>query len=423
MATSTGPISDLIVETATDFKVSTRIYSDGAIFEEELERIFERTWVYVAHESEVQEPGDYLTTYIGRQPVIVSRGADGQIHVMVNACRHRGNTVCREERGNTATFRCAYHGWVYKCSGELLNITERGRYPEGFGEDLTGLVQVPRVTNYRGLVFASFNPQGESVEEYLGGVKKYVDLWIERSPTGRIRVLPPHKFLVSGNWKYQVDNSVEGYHAWHVHKSAFMTMRHSLASQADYGGEREEGRIIGFEHGHGVMERPGMTSMDKAIFAEYFDCLVKSYGDERAREIVYGRNIVVFPNLALLENNIRVVSPRAVDSTEMYSYFFDFEGVPDPVNSDNLRDSQWRRGTMSFVNSDDLEMFSSNQGGARATRLHWTTIAKGMHDETVLPEGGRAGKHIHDETGVRAVYREWARLMSGNGQEQEELRR
>lgn len=403
---------DMVAEAPEDFRVRTSVYSDPAVFEDEMERIFETSWIYVAHESEVSEPGDYITTYMGRQPVIVSRGDDGEIHIMYNTCRHRGNAVCRQERGNSPFFRCPYHGWLYKNTGELVGITEKGRYPDGFGQELTGLLKVPRVAGYRGLVFASLSPRGESLDEFLGPLKRHIDLWAELSPTGRIRVLPPHKFLFSGNWKYQMENTVEGYHAWFVHQSAFNVMKRSLADRGDYGGEKDEGRVIGFKYGHAVMERPGMTSMDKAAFADYMDCLVKSYGAERARQITYGRNVWVFPNLGLLENNIRVLHPLAVDKTEMHSFFFLMEGVPDHVNTDNLRDSQWRRGTMGFVNTDDLEMFSSSQGGVQGTKMEWIYLSKGIHDEISHPNGERVGRHIHDETALRAMYREWIRLMA-----------
>ncbi|HVA24347.1 MAG TPA: Rieske 2Fe-2S domain-containing protein, partial [Chloroflexota bacterium] len=106
-------IHDLVVESDHDFRVRTDVYTDPAIFELEMRRIFETTWVYVAHESEIPNPGDYVSTSIGLQPVIASRGDDGQVHVLLNRCRHRGSAVCRLERGHAEQFKCPYHGWVY----------------------------------------------------------------------------------------------------------------------------------------------------------------------------------------------------------------------------------------------------------------------------------------------------------------------
>ena len=90
-----------------DDRVSGRVYYDPAVFEEELAKIWYRDWIYVAHESEIPEPGDYVTRRIGLQPVIVSRDEDGAVHLLLNRCMHRGNTVCQSERGNAHAFRCA----------------------------------------------------------------------------------------------------------------------------------------------------------------------------------------------------------------------------------------------------------------------------------------------------------------------------
>ena len=105
--------SDLVIEGETDFRIHTSIYSDSDIFALEMDRIFRRTWVYVAHESELPDPGDYVTTTLGTQPVIVTRDAGGQVHVLLNHCRHRGSAVCRADRGHAEQFVCPYHNWVY----------------------------------------------------------------------------------------------------------------------------------------------------------------------------------------------------------------------------------------------------------------------------------------------------------------------
>src|SRR6266849_5234660 len=103
-------------------RINGRIYYDPAIFREELEKIWYREWIYVAHESEVPEPGDYVTRQLGLQPVIVSRDEERKIHPMLNRCMHRGNTVCQSDRGNSHAFRCAYHGWTYDNRGALVGV-------------------------------------------------------------------------------------------------------------------------------------------------------------------------------------------------------------------------------------------------------------------------------------------------------------
>src|SRR5579884_2824017 len=137
-------------------RVHGRVYYDPAIFELEMERIFGRCWVYVAHETEISEPGDYRATTIGLQPVIVTRDADsGAIQVLYNRCRQRAATVCQDEAGTAHYFRCAYHGWTYNNRGELIGVPYRQGYGPAFTSAEYGLVRVPRVASYRGFIFAS----------------------------------------------------------------------------------------------------------------------------------------------------------------------------------------------------------------------------------------------------------------------------
>src|SRR5699024_997172 len=143
--------SDYVREDA----VHGKIYTDETVFKMELEKIFEKTWVYVAHESEVANPGDYKTTRMGKQPVIVTRSADNnEINVLLNRCRHRGASVCQEESGNANAFRCAYHGWTYSNSGKLLGVPMKDGYPDDFDRDEMSLMRVPRVNRYAGFIFA-----------------------------------------------------------------------------------------------------------------------------------------------------------------------------------------------------------------------------------------------------------------------------
>src|ERR1700693_1196986 len=138
-----------------DDRVSGRVYYDPAVFDEELEKIWYRDWIYVAHESEIPEPGDYVTRRIGLQPVIVSRDEDGAVYLLLNRCMHRGTTVCQSERGNAHAFRCAYHGWTYNNRGDLVGVPYAGGYDKSFRKEEFGLAKVPRGASHRGLILAS----------------------------------------------------------------------------------------------------------------------------------------------------------------------------------------------------------------------------------------------------------------------------
>src|ERR1700682_1333280 len=149
-------------------RINGRIYYDPAIFREELDKIWYREWVYVAHESEVPEPGDYVTRQIGLQPVIVSRDDAGKVHLLLNRCTHRGNTICQSERGNSHAFRCAYHGWTFSSRGDLVGVPYAAGYGTSFRKEEYPLAKVPRVGSYRGLIFASLSHDGPALEDRLG---------------------------------------------------------------------------------------------------------------------------------------------------------------------------------------------------------------------------------------------------------------
>src|SRR5919202_797352 len=135
-------------------RVHRAVYTDAAIFELEMERIFGRAWLVLGHESQVREAGDYFTTRMGREPVIVTRHEDRSVRVLVNRCAHRGSMVCAEGRGRAERFVCPYHGWSYDRAGELKAVPFASGYaPEKLRE--LRLATAPRVALYRGFIFAS----------------------------------------------------------------------------------------------------------------------------------------------------------------------------------------------------------------------------------------------------------------------------
>jgi phenylpropionate dioxygenase-like ring-hydroxylating dioxygenase large terminal subunit len=414
-----GRYSGLVEEEAADFRVAPRVYTDPGLFEAELEHIFHRGWVYVGHTSEVATPGAFKTTRLGRRPILLSRDEAGALHVLLNVCRHRGAAVCREAAGEAASFQCPYHGWVYGLDGQLRGISERAGYPAAFGADLDGLLRVPRVAEYRGLIFASLSAAGESLERWLGGAREYIDLWADLSPTGRVAVRPAHRYSYQGNWKFQLENTVDGYHPRFVHESAFKTREHFGGRPVrDMASSLDQGYTIGFDdHGHAVLEWPegtdnSVTKMPRALADDWVGKLQTRLGAERTRQVLTRRHVVIMPNLVLMDVNIRVIQPLAVDRTEVYSHFIAIEDVPDGVNQSRLRDVQGRLGTTGMINTDDVEMFAACQTGLQTPELEWVRFARGLGREERLANGARRASYT-DETPQRALYRAWGRLMEG----------
>jgi len=190
-------------------QVHSRLYYDEAIFQEEMDRIFSHNWVYVGHETEVVEPGEFVGRWIGLQPVILVRDRQRRLHLLLNRCRHRSNTVCQLERGNAAGgFRCAYHGWTYAASGELIGMPYPGGYAPGdFDKAEHGLLEVA-LEGYQGFLFGHLNPDGRSLLEHIGAASTLLDQVINLAPEGEVMLragMLKHKYRA--NWKMTIRQS------------------------------------------------------------------------------------------------------------------------------------------------------------------------------------------------------------------------
>src|ERR1700729_2012220 len=179
-----------VVSLVKPASVHRSLYNDPAIFEIELERVFGSAWIYVGHESQVREPGDYFCTQVARKPIVVVRGPDRALHVLHNQCAHRGSLVVANDKGNTNEFQCCYHGWTYHLDGRLKAVPLQNGYPRDFDpkNPKTAMTQVPRVKSYRGFVFASEAEDGPSLEDFLGHMATSFDDMVDRAPGGEIEV-------------------------------------------------------------------------------------------------------------------------------------------------------------------------------------------------------------------------------------------
>ncbi|HKR90146.1 MAG TPA: Rieske 2Fe-2S domain-containing protein [Phenylobacterium sp.] len=223
-------------------------FQDDRVFRAEMERIFTRSWVFVAHETELPRSGDFVSRRIGLDQVIVTRTSDGAFNVLLNHCRHRGTPVCMEDAGNSTHFRCPYHGWTYKNNGDFVGAPELSMaYGERPDRKIWGLIRAPRVESVYGFIFACLSEDGPDLKAYLGGAGWMFDAIFGLHPDGLRVLAPPERFIIRADWKSGAENfSGDSYHVGTAHYSA--TLSGFAAGDLRNNGDKADGFL--FENGH-----------------------------------------------------------------------------------------------------------------------------------------------------------------------------
>ena len=242
-------------------RLDRAVFTDAQLFELEMKYIFEGNWIYLAHESQLPNNNDYITMFMGRQPIIISRTRKGELTAVLNACAHRGAMVCRRKKDNRSSWTCPFHGWTYSNDGRLLKVKEAkgAGYPEQFNKDGShDLTKVPRFESYRGFLFGSLNPDVPSLAEHLGESAKIIDLIVDQSPDGLEVLRGGSSYIYDGNWKLQTENGADGYHVSATHWNyAATTSRRKEQEKGDTvramsagGWAKQGGGFYSFENGH-----------------------------------------------------------------------------------------------------------------------------------------------------------------------------
>lgn len=415
MSSTLAPDPAAIDRLVLDDRVHRTLYTDPAIFDLEMERIFARTWVYLAHESELAAIGDYKTAHLGRQPVIVARTESGGLVAMLNRCMHRAAVICRDERGNSNFFRCPYHGWTYRNDGKLIGVPRRQRYPADYDLSELDALMLPRLESYRGFVFGSLNPDVPPLAEHLAQARPWLDRMLDLSVEGRLALRDgAHRHVFNGNWKLQAENTVDGYHAMFLHET-FFTIQKRHASESVRLAPRDEnlGWTMAFDNGHALLARnlpEHELAATRESFPAYYERLEALRGKERMRELLAQMNLLIFPNLFVLLNQVRVLRPVAVDRTEVMMYPTSLEGAPDELNVARRREHEQGFAPAGFIGPDDYAAFECVTEGLQASAAEWLVLLRGIHEETTEPDGTRRGMPS-DETPQRGIYRRYRELM------------
>jgi phenylpropionate dioxygenase-like ring-hydroxylating dioxygenase large terminal subunit len=207
-ARARGYRSDLV--DLTTGQISREIFVNEDIYAEEQERVFARSWLFVGHESQIPNPGDFFVSCMGEESVILCRDRRGKVHVFLNSCRHRGMKVCRYDEGSTAVFTCPYHGWSYGTDGALAGVPYfREAYHSELDKSKWGLVKVAQLCCYKGTVWANWDPQAPPFLEYLGEFVRFLDLTLDGwdGSDGGTEILGGiQKWRIPCNWKFPAEN-------------------------------------------------------------------------------------------------------------------------------------------------------------------------------------------------------------------------
>ncbi len=406
--------------------IDRRIFWEPAVYERELERIFARCWLFVAHDSQLDGPGGFITTYMGEDSVIVARDDDGAINVFLNSCPHRGNRVCFADSGQSRAFTCNYHGWAFGLDGALKRMPKIGLYKStpGFRFEDWGLKRA-RVESYKGLVFATFDETAPSLAEQLGDFRWYLDAVLD-TDEGGTEFLPggATRSVMNCNWKFPADNFVgDIYHALWTHLGG------SEPTLGRHGGVvvENEGSYQVSVNGHG-------WEFNDSFFgnaATMGDREIIRYMKSRAAAIearlgTFRKNMwgsvasgTVFPNFSFLPGyfTFRTFQPKGPTRTEIHAWTLVPKSMPQEMKD------RFRRGSMrTFSPSGILEMddgenwehsTAANSGYVtRHQKLCYAMAPEGRSEDGALP-GIVHGGQLSDAN-QRLFYKRWAEMMDGD---------
>lgn len=405
-----------------DGEIPVFIFSSPEVYELEMERVFPRCWLLVAHESEIPKQGDFVTRSLGQLPVIVVRGDDERIRILLNVCRHRGMRLCRADLGHSARFECPYHGYTYKNSGELIGVPfEKDSYGE-LDRSRLGLVQM-RVDTYEGLIFGALPGVNESLDRYLGPMKWYLDLFVKRADM--VVTGPPQRWRVRANWKIPAENfASDAYHTAQTHASIPTLGLAPSLSWAKAGYHVNAGNGHGLGIGTGAPDSPSIWPGDlvpvfqKNLTSEQF-VILKDLKNCHA---------TVFPNLSLLISSIfyeerpvylttmRLWQPRGSDTIEVISWFL----------AERVASAEWKRktqeaytltfGSSGILEQDDTENWTQiTENSRQLGRISDMTLNYKMGLERKpmknFPGPGEVYEGKFHEANARAFYQRWLKLL------------
>ncbi len=425
--------NEQIAELVQPTRVHRRVYTDPDIFDLEMERIWGATWIYIGHESQVPEPGDYVTLSYGKVPVVMVRDNNNDVHVLYNRCGHKGAKLVDKPCGKIPAFRCCYHGWRYRLDGKLLGVPHLQGY-EGTGfdkDDPQYSMQKLRYASYRGFVFATMNPDAPDLADWMGGAADVMDNLCDRAPEGEVEAAGGVlRYEHDCNWKMFIENLNDTMHPMIVHRSVVDSALDYIGTLPEDSPRRDEAEIIppfgasyetfeetgitGFPYGHHYDGGKTSIHSEYTLDPAYKAAMLEAYGEERMREILSfnTHNTLYYPSLTIKSaiQNIRVVRPVAYNKTIIETWSFRLKGAPDSMLRRTLLYSRLINSNGSMVGPDDHTAYFRMQQGLVSQASDWIEMHRNFGRDEVLDDR-TVGKGTSD-LDVRTQYGAWKHYMT-----------
>jgi phenylpropionate dioxygenase-like ring-hydroxylating dioxygenase large terminal subunit len=427
--------------------ISNDVFSQP-LYERELERVFGKCWLFLGHDTLIPKPHDYFTAYMGEDSVIIQRDASSRIRVFLNKCRHRGTQLCMFDSGNASSFTCSYHGWTYT-DGALTGMPfKREAYRGELDMSALGLIEVPRVSVYGGLIFACWDADAVTLEEYLGDACWYLDNFLIREDMGGLEIVPgPQRYTMPTNWKLLAENFAgDDYHFFHTHSSVVQLMAQAQDKRLRHVPDEVLSFSVAANHRkgapHGFLElRVGEESQQMDLNAATAlgpDCaewVIERHRRLQERLKAYEAKPYsfhagnIFPNFALIgvgtatyAKGLILHHPRGAYSTEVWVWAAVEKSAPPAMKERQKFVLMQRQAAAGLVAPDDHENFLRVTSNLRAHEAHSHPFHYGMalghEEEDPRPPKLRVGKSWpgrilpkYSEASQRDFYRYWLELM------------